>query len=80
MKKFILDFQQYQINNSIPSNCNAITFVNIGTVDCYVNKFLLTAGSSLAIEGNENEMDTTFYSIFFTGGAGNLSVIRKFYV
>jgi hypothetical protein len=79
MKKYILDFQQFGTNNNIVSQCNAITFVNTGTTDVYINKFLLSAGASLVVGGNENEIDTTVYIFYFTGGIGNLSVIRKYY-
>jgi hypothetical protein len=79
MKKYILDFQQFGSNNNIVSQCNAITFVNTGTTDAFVNKFLLVAGASLVIGGNEGEIDTTVYTFYFTGGVGNLSVIRKYY-
>jgi hypothetical protein len=79
MKKFVLDFQQYANNNNIVSECNSITFVNTGTTDVFINKFLLVAGAALAIGGNENEIDTTVYNIYFPAGAGALSVIKKYY-
>jgi hypothetical protein len=79
MKRYVLDFQQYANNNNIVSDCNAITFVNTGTVDVFVNKFLLVAGASLVIGGNENEIDTTVYNIYFPTSAGALSVIKKYY-
>lgn len=79
MKKYIIDIIQYATNNNLTANCNAITFVNVGTTSCYINKFVLAAGASLSINGNENEIDVTTYSISFTGGTGILSVIRKYY-
>lgn len=79
MKNYIIDVIQYATNNNLTANCNAITFVNTGSTDCFINKFLLAAGASLSINGNENEIDVTVYNISFTGGTGILSVIRKFY-
>jgi hypothetical protein len=79
MKKYYLDFQQYGTNTPLASNCNAITFINVGATDCYINKFLLASGASLSITGNENEIDVTTYEMYFTTGIGNLNVIRKFF-
>lgn len=79
MKKYYLDFQQYGSNTPLASQCNAITFINIGASDCYINKFLLATGASLSITGNENEIDTTTYEMYFVGGTGNLTVIRKYF-
>jgi hypothetical protein len=41
----------------------------------------LIAGSSLAIGGNENELDTTVYQLNFNGNTnGNVAVIKKIFV
>lgn len=79
MKKYYLDFQQYATNQNLYSNCNAITFINIGASSVFINKLELATGASLSIQGNENEIDTTTYEMYFSTGNGNLSVIRKFY-
>jgi hypothetical protein len=79
MKQYIVDVIQYATNNTLTSNCNAITFINTGTTNCFISKFLLAPNASLSISGNENEIDVTTYPISFTGGTGILTVIRKFY-
>lgn len=79
MRKYFVDIIQYGSNNTIVSNCNSISFVNTGTVNAEVNKYILIPGASLTITGNADEIDTTNYQISFTGGTGILTVIRKHY-
>lgn len=66
---------------------NAITFINKGTANANIifgGAVLLpgatatASGGILTIEGNENEIDTTFYRVeFATTGTKELVVISK---
>ena len=80
IQKYRTEVIQYATNNNLYANCNGISFVNTGTVDVLVNKYTITPGTSLTINGNAGEMDVTQYIINFPNGNGNLTVIRKFYV
>jgi len=65
-RKYKTEFTQYNEQNiQVISNCNAITFINNGlTFPVIVNNILeIPIGGSIAIEGNENEIDTTIYNI-----------------
>lgn len=79
MKRYKVEFAQYSATIKIDANCNSISFVNAGTVDCTINQFLLPAGASLSIDGNENEIDVTTYNINFAS-VGLVQVIKKMYV
>ena len=81
MRKYTTEFLQYNADSTIFSNCNSIAFINSGAVAVTIDKFILAAGASLAIDGNENEQNITTYRITF-GGASNgvLTVIRKYYI
>jgi hypothetical protein len=74
------EFTQYTQNTTITGNCNAITFINTGTIVVQVNQFELAPDAQLTIGGNENEIDVTNYSINFQGATnGVISVIKKIY-
>lgn len=64
-RKYKVEFTQYNDQNiQVISNCNAITFINNGTLAIVINNILeIPAGGSIAIEGNENEIDTTTYNL-----------------
>ena len=65
-RKFKIEFTQYNEQNiQVISNCNAITFINNGaTLPITINNVLdIPVGGSIAIEGNENEIDTTTYNV-----------------
>lgn len=79
MRKYKVEFAQYAGTIKIDSFCNGISFVNAGTTDCTINQFILPAGASLSIDGNENEMDTTVYNVNFAT-VGLVQVIRKIYI
>jgi hypothetical protein len=79
MKRYKIEFSQYSATIKIDSNCNSISFVNAGTIDCTINQFILPAGASLSIDGNENEIDTTVYNINFAS-VGLIQVIKKMYL
>ena len=70
--------QFYTTNQRIISNCNAINFVNTGTITVYINNFPVTAGNSLSYGGNQNEIDVTEYIIDFQGSlVGEIWVQKK---
>jgi hypothetical protein len=74
------DISIYQIGQYIQSDCADITFLNTGTSNVNVNGIVLLPNQSLAFNANFNEIDTTKYSIFFSGtGANSCTVIRKMY-
>jgi Na+-transporting NADH:ubiquinone oxidoreductase subunit NqrF len=64
-RKYKIEFTQYNNQNiEVISNCNAITFINNGTLAIVINNILeIPAGGSVAIEGNANEIDTTTYNV-----------------
>lgn len=74
-------FLQYETAQKIFSNhlTNAMVFINKGAETAYVNNFPLATNDSLAITGNQNEVDETTYDINFSTGGGTqqLWVIRK---
>jgi hypothetical protein len=68
-------------DNQIKSDCNAIIFYNSGTSLVYVNSWPLQPGDRLILGGNENEIDTSLYTISFSpGGTNEFYVLRKYYV
>jgi hypothetical protein len=68
-------------DNQIKSDCNAIIFYNAGTTPCFVNSWPLVTGDRLILGGNENEIDTSLYTISFSaGGTNQLYVLRKYFV
>ena len=74
------DISIYHIGQYIQSDCADITFLNTGTSNVNVNGIVLLPNQSLAFNANFNEIDTTKYSIFFSGtGANSCTVIRKMY-
>lgn len=66
----------------IPSNCNAITFINpSGTTTVTINGVIpLLPSSSLSIEGNANEIDITEYDVNFgTATSGVIYILKKIF-
>lgn len=80
MKKYKLEFAQYQDNQRVVSSCNAITFINNTASTILINNFPVASGATLSFSGNENEIDVTEYYINFGGVAGNCWVIKKMFV
>lgn len=69
-------------SGSIESNCNAITFINLGTDTVTVMGYPLQTGFQLYLPGSVGEIDRTNYNCMFAGAAGttqSLLVIRKIY-
>jgi Na+-transporting NADH:ubiquinone oxidoreductase subunit NqrF len=79
-RKYKIEFTQYNEQNiQVISNCNAITFINNSlTYPITINNILdIPVGGSIAIEGNENEIDTTTYNVVVKESC---IVLRKLYV
>ncbi len=76
--KYRTDVAQYSTNTKIMSNCNSITFINVGLSSVLINNISLIVGASLALSGNEYEEDVTEYRIDFgTATNGIIQVIKK---
>jgi len=65
----------------VNSNCAEISFINTGTAPVTINSGLtLTQTQSIAISGNDCEIDTTKYNIVFgQTGIPSCVVIQKYY-
>ncbi|MES2219167.1 MAG: hypothetical protein V4501_12250 [Pseudomonadota bacterium] len=81
IQPYYVSVSVYSANQPVPSDCNAIAFVNDGTNPVNVFAKKLYSGNTLSIAGNSKEKDTTSYEVWFTdtGGTNQLTVIRKFY-
>lgn len=83
LQQFYVEFKNYYNSQQISSNCNDITFLNLGTNPVVIGGVVtLVQNQSLQISGNINEIDTTEYQIQFSAYASpnnNLVVIRKLY-
>ena len=83
LQQFYVEFKNYYNSQQISSNCNDITFLNLGLNPVVIGGVVtLVQNQSLQISGNINEIDTTEYQIQFSTYASpnnNLVVIRKIY-
>jgi len=80
-QQFYNDISIYQVGQYIKSECADITFYNTGTANVSVNGIVLLPNQTLSFSANQNEIDKTKYSFFFTGtGSQSLTVIRKLYI
>jgi len=80
--QFYIETKFYYQSQNVYSDCNTITFVNLGANTVLVNGFPLTQGQQLAIEGNYLEIDQTQYQVEFSlsiSPDNNLAVLRKLY-
>lgn len=81
MRQYRTETQQYSTDTTVQSNCNSMAFINTGAVPVTIDKFVLAAGASLSIDGNEGEINVTTYRISFSGATnGVLTIIRKYFV
>lgn len=66
---------------NVESNCNGITFINLGLSTCTVLGVPLQQGQSLTIPCNIGEIDRTNYTVKFDSAINDkrLNVIRKNY-
>jgi hypothetical protein len=80
--QYYIETKFYYQTQNVYSDCNTITFVNLGANTVLVNGFPLTQGQQLTIEGNYMEIDQTQYQIEFSTSISvdnNLAVLRKLY-
>ena len=83
IQQYYTEFKNFYVASKISSNCNDITFLNLGSNPVTIEGAItLQQNQSLQISGNVNELDTTEYNIQFTSYSSpnnNLLVIRKLY-
>jgi hypothetical protein len=80
--QYYIETKFYYQTQNVYSDCNTITFVNLGANTVLVNGFPLTQGQQLTIEGNYLEIDQTQYQVEFSTSISvdnNLAVLRKLY-
>lgn len=80
--KFYIETKFYYQTQSIYSDCNTITFINLGINTVFINGLPITQGQQLEIGGNYMEIDATQYQIEFSTSISidnNLAVLRKLY-
>ena len=78
---FTLSMQIYSAGGSVESNCNGLTFINIGTDTVTIMGYPLIANASFTPVCNVGEVDKTNYIATFAGATSNQKflVIRKNY-
>ena len=80
MLNFSEDFQLYNQTQIVRSDCNSLTVINTGTATAILNGLEIAPGAQYYAPGNENELNTTKYTLSFTGvGTEIVLVIRKIY-
>jgi hypothetical protein len=80
MQKYTPLFFSYNVAQSIPTNCNSITFINLGTTLAIVENVTIQPTQSFAIDGNSLEFTEGTLQINFSGvGNNNLVVVKKIY-
>ena len=80
--QYYIETKFYYQTQNVYSDCNTITFFNLGANSVLINGFPLTQGQQLTIEGNYLEIDQTQYQIEFSTSISvdnNLAVLRKLY-
>lgn len=67
--------------SQVESNCNSISFLNVGSDVVTVDNVRLLPGNSFDINGNFGEVNIKVYTvIFLTTTNPQLAVVRKIYV
>jgi hypothetical protein len=80
MIKYTPVFIAYNTAQSIPTDCNSIIFINLGTSNAVIENITLAPSQSFVIDGNENEETNVTLQINFTGGGqNNLVVVKKIF-
>ena len=80
MHKFIEEVNLINQTVEIRSECNSLTFINIGTANAVINGVTIAPGEQYYVQGNENEINQTRYTISFSGvGTEQVQLIRKIY-
>ena len=78
MTKYTPFFIQYDTAQSIPTNCNSIIFINLGTTTAIIENVTLAPTQSFTIDGNACEFTDATIQINFSGaGNNNLVVVKK---
>jgi hypothetical protein len=78
MTKYTPFFIQYDTPQSIPTNCNSIIFINLGTTTALIENVSLAPTQSFSIDGNSCEYTDATIQINFSGaGNNNLVVVKK---
>ena len=78
MQKYTPFFISYDTAQSIPTSCNSIIFINLGSTTALIENITLAPTQSFAIDGNACEyMDTTLQINFSGIGNNNLVVVKK---
>jgi len=78
LNKYTPIFINYSTGQNIPTNCNSITFINLGTTVAIVENVIIQPSQSFAIDGNANEYMEITLQINFSGiGNNNLIVVKK---
>lgn len=81
IRQYTTEARYFYQNTVVPSNCNSITFLNLGTNVATVDGIPLSTNQSIAFTGNENEINIREYNISFSGaGTNSLAAIRKIYI
>jgi len=80
LQDFVEETQVYNQPGEVRADCNAITFINIGTANMQVNGTDIVPGAQLVSTGNEGEINRTRYRLSFSGAGDEVcQVIRKVY-
>jgi hypothetical protein len=80
LKNYTPVFIAYNTPQSIPTDCNSIIFINLGTTNAVIENVTLAPSQSFVIDGNENEITNTTLQVNFTGaGQNNLVVVKKIF-
>jgi hypothetical protein len=79
--EYDVNFITYGQSGFVTSNCNSITFTNVGTNQVTIdNSLVLQQNQSLSIDGNAGEIINKQFLITFSGtGTNNLVTIKKNY-
>jgi hypothetical protein len=85
LKEYDITFQGYATSSFIQTNCNSVTFTNLGTATAYIDQLVpLLQNQSLTIDGNECEITRHIFQVTFdtsvSGATNNLLVILKSYL
>jgi hypothetical protein len=82
LQQYYIEIKNYYTTFKISSDCNEITFINIGINAVNISGVPLQQNQSLRISGSIGEIDTTQYDLSFAipiSTNNNLIVIRKLY-
>lgn len=80
LNKYTPFFINYSTAQNIPTNCNSITFINLGTTVAIVENVTIQPSQSFSIDGNACEYMETTLQINFSGvGNNNLVVVKKIF-